>query len=157
VLLTESLRSGHSTTRDCHSEERSDEESALPAKEKPLPPAAGSAPPPAAGSLSDQTGELSFKYCEGQSARPHHQTKARGTCALHSIPSPTAVNQGFLMGMDAGASRQAVTKGHIESVPLAIPPKAVHDTPAIPVGLLCEATSNNTSQSPSLQQKEEES
>jgi type I restriction enzyme, S subunit len=28
----------------------------------------------------------------------------------------------YLLGMDAGASRQAVTKAHIESVPLALPP-----------------------------------
>lgn len=31
----------------------------------------------------------------------------------------------YLMGMDAGASRQAVTKGHIESVPVVVPPEPV--------------------------------
>jgi type I restriction enzyme S subunit len=31
------------------------------------------------------------------------------------------------MGMDAGASRQAVTKGHIESVPLVMPPAVILD------------------------------
>lgn len=54
------------------------------------------------------------------------------------------------MGMDAGASRQAVTKGHIESVPLVIPPKAVLDLFASLVGPLFGSASNNKSQSRSL-------
>jgi len=54
------------------------------------------------------------------------------------------------MGMDAGASRQAVTKGHIESVPVVIPAKAVLDIFASLVGPLFGATSNNKSQSRSL-------
>lgn len=32
-----------------------------------------------------------------------------------------AATKSFLLGMDAGASRQAVTKGHIESVPIVVP------------------------------------
>ena len=52
--------------------------------------------------------------------------------------------------MDAGASRQAVTKGHIESVPLVIPSKAVLDTFAGLVGPLFGAASNNRSQSRSV-------
>ncbi len=56
----------------------------------------------------------------------------------------------FLMGIDAGASRQAVTKGHIESVPLVIPGKAVLDIFASLVGPLFGATSNNKAQSRSL-------
>jgi len=63
---------------------------------------------------------------------------------LHLLqPSPRA----FLMGMDAGASRQAVTKSHIESVPLVIPPKPVLDRFASLVGPLFGATSSNKSQS----------
>ena len=54
------------------------------------------------------------------------------------------------MVMDAGASRQAVTKGHIESVPLVIPMKAVLDIFSSLVDPLFEATSNNNSQSRSL-------
>ena len=54
------------------------------------------------------------------------------------------------MGMDAGASRQAVTKGHIESVPLVIPPKVVLDIFSSLVGPLFGATRNNISQSRSL-------
>lgn len=36
-----------------------------------------------------------------------------------------AGTKSFLLGMDAGASRQAVTKGHIESVPIIVPPPEV--------------------------------
>ncbi len=56
----------------------------------------------------------------------------------------------FLMGMDAGASRQAVTKGHIESVPLVIPPTAVLEKFTRLVHPLFRAISNNNSQSRSL-------
>jgi type I restriction enzyme S subunit len=56
----------------------------------------------------------------------------------------------FLMGMDAGASRQAVTKGHIEAVPLVIPTEAVLNKFASLVDPLFEATHNNKSQSRSL-------
>jgi type I restriction enzyme S subunit len=55
--------------------------------------------------------------------------------------------KGYLMGMDAGASRQAVTKGHIESVPLVIPEKAVLDMFAKLVDPFFAATRNNISQS----------
>lgn len=41
---------------------------------------------------------------------------------LHLLQPST---KGYLLGLDAGASRQAVTKGHIESVPLVVPPKPV--------------------------------
>ena len=54
------------------------------------------------------------------------------------------------MGMDAGASRQAVTKGHIEAVQVVIPPKAVLDIFANLMSPLFETTSNNESQSRSL-------
>ena len=54
------------------------------------------------------------------------------------------------MGMDAGASRQAVTKGHIESVSLVIPRKEVLDMFANLVGPLLGAITNNKSQSRSL-------
>lgn len=53
----------------------------------------------------------------------------------------------FLMGMDAGASRQAVTKAHIESVPLILPPAAVLDKFASLVRAPFSAIDNNNLQS----------
>jgi len=66
---------------------------------------------------------------------------------LHLLQPST---KAFLMGMDAGASRQAVTKGHIESVPLVLPPKTVLDAFARLVGPMFRATSHSMSQSRSL-------
>ncbi len=54
------------------------------------------------------------------------------------------------MGMDAGASRQAVTKGHIESVPLVIPSRTVLDIFASLVTPIFGAIGNNNSESRSL-------
>ena len=54
------------------------------------------------------------------------------------------------MGLDAGASRQAVTKGHIESVPLIIPPRAVLGMFARLVDPLFSAAGNNRAQSRSV-------
>ena len=62
----------------------------------------------------------------------------------------TAVYQRLSDGDGRGASRQAVTQGYIESVPLVIPLKAVLDVFAKLVGPLFGATSNNNSQSRSL-------
>jgi len=52
----------------------------------------------------------------------------------------------FLTGMDAGASRQAVTKGHLESVPVVLPQLAVLDTFARLTGPLLDKVSRNMSQ-----------
>jgi len=54
------------------------------------------------------------------------------------------------MGMDAGASRQAVTKGHIESVPLVIPEVAVLEIFASLMCPLFRAVTKHTSESRSL-------
>jgi type I restriction enzyme S subunit len=62
---------------------------------------------------------------------------------LHLLQPST---KSFLMGMDAGASRQAVTKGHIESVPIVVPPTAVLEKFSTVVRPLFSAIGNNNSQ-----------
>jgi len=66
---------------------------------------------------------------------------------LHLLQPST---RSFLMGMDAGASRQAVTKGHIESVPLVIPEVAVLEIFASLMCPLFRAVTKHTSESRSL-------
>jgi type I restriction enzyme S subunit len=66
---------------------------------------------------------------------------------LHLLQQST---KQFLMGMDAGGSRQAVTKGHIEAVPLVLPPRSVLDVFDHQVGPLLRCASINRSQSRSL-------
>lgn len=62
---------------------------------------------------------------------------------LHLLQVST---KSFLLGMDAGASRQAVSKGHIESVPLVLPPAQILHRFQEQTAPIFEAVNNNTSQ-----------
>jgi type I restriction enzyme S subunit len=66
---------------------------------------------------------------------------------LHLVRSST---KNYLLGMDAGASRQAVTKGHIESVPLVLPPSSLLDQFRRMTDPLFQAVSVNTKQTRTL-------
>ncbi len=78
--------------------------------------------------------------------RPMPQLPAR-YIHFHLLQPST---KAFLMGMDAGASRQAVTKAHIESVPIVIPSAAVLDKFAEVIREPFAAINNNNSQSQTL-------
>jgi type I restriction enzyme S subunit len=67
--------------------------------------------------------------------------------SLHLLRSDT---KNYLLGMDAGASRQAVTKGHIESVPLVLPSDSVLQRFRILTDPLFQAIGVNTKQGRSL-------
>jgi type I restriction enzyme S subunit len=56
----------------------------------------------------------------------------------------------YLLGMDAGASRQAVTKGHIESIPIVQPPEPILRTWQCAVASLYERMHLLTSETQSL-------
>lgn len=78
--------------------------------------------------------------------RPLPQVPAR-YIHFHLLQPST---KGLLLGMDAGASRQAVTKGHIESVPLVVPSAAVLNKFADLTGALFRSIDNNNSLSRTL-------